>query len=175
MMPKRDESPETPVTGAPEVRESVDGLGRLERRDDRGRFTNGNRAAGRPSTRWIRDYLRDVEEGAQQTRQMALLEAIFATAIDRRHRDHVRAAELLIAYVAGRPTVALEFSGADDGRLEVDAMTSEQQHARLAELLAKAAAGAAARAASNRIGAAAGPPEPGSEDRESHGRDREDL
>jgi hypothetical protein len=111
-----------------------------------GRFTTGNRAnpGGRPSTQWIRDYLAEIanpKQAGSPSRRMAVVQALFLTAIERRHKDHVKAAELLMAYEAGKPIQAVEVSGPDQNPLEtVQLMTSEQQKARLLELLSRALA-----------------------------------
>lgn len=112
-------------------------------RDASGRYLPGNNGnpGGRPSTRWIRDWLGEVVapgRGMPIQRRQALVTALFATAVNTRHKDHVKAAELLLAYEAGKPVQAVELSGPEGGPMDPASMTSEQQRAYLAGLIAKA-------------------------------------
>jgi hypothetical protein len=121
-------------------------------RDEQGRFLPGatGNPAGRPSTKWIRDFLAEVTKPGGQPRKMALIQAMFLTSIDRRHKDHVKAGTLLLAYEAGMPIQAVEVTGGDGAPLtgpDISSWTSEQQAARYASLLAKASAEVAAAAA----------------------------
>lgn len=123
-------------------------IGEAERRDLRdaqGRYLPGNNGnpGGRPSTRWIREWLGEVVEGSRRggtpvQRRQALVTALFATAVNTRHKDHVKAAELLLAYEAGKPIQAVELSGPEGGPFDPASMTSEQQKAYMAGLIAKA-------------------------------------
>lgn len=114
-------------------------------RNQAGQFppgTSGN-PGGRPSTKWIRDWLSDLTKEGGKVRRVHLVEALFLTAIDRRHKDHVRAGELLLAYEAGKPIQAVEVSGPEGAGVGIEGMTSEQQEARLRHLIDKVVAGAA--------------------------------
>jgi hypothetical protein len=97
--------------------------------------------SGRPSTKWIRDFLGEVSKtkSGEIARRTALVQALFVTAVDRTHKDHVKAALGLLAYEAGKPVLAVEVTGAEGGPVKTVAqMTSEQQLGRLRELLDKA-------------------------------------
>lgn len=98
---------------------------------------------GRPSTAWIREYLSGLGDKTD-TRREKYLEALYKTAIDRKHRDHVKAGLGLMAYDFGKPIQAVELTGKDGGPIAstvdsvVSTMTSEDKRKRIAELLAKA-------------------------------------
>lgn len=98
---------------------------------------------GRPSTAWIREYLSGLGDKTD-TRREKYLEALYKTAIDRKHRDHVKAGLGLMAYDFGKPIQAVELTGRDGGPIAstvdsvVSTMTSEDKRKRIAELLAKA-------------------------------------
>jgi hypothetical protein len=119
-------------------------------RDEQGRWNPGHSGhpGGRPSTKWIREYLGQLSKPGGQPRKLAVVTALYVTAVDRRHKDHVKAAELLLAYEAGKPVQAVEVSGPGQGPLEhVQNMTSEQQKRRMRQLVEKALGAAQAAAA----------------------------
>jgi len=110
---------------------------------------------GRPSTAWIREYLAELASPGAPPRKQAIIQALWLTAIERRHKDHVRAAELLLAYDVGKPVQAIEVSGPEGGPIDTGdgglrLLTSEAANRRLRELLQKAAG-------------PPGPPEPAAE------------
>jgi hypothetical protein len=119
---------------------------------------------GRPKTAWLREWLAEAtDKNPNNPRRLVIAQALYLTAIDRRHRDHVRAAELILAYELGKPVESVELSGPDGGPIEsvdaFDGMTSERELARIQELLTEAK-DAASQAAGGEADDAPGPGEP---------------
>lgn len=96
--------------------------------------------AGRPKRSVAREFFEEkVSDG--KTRAENVLEALYQTAVDRKHRDHLRAVELATAYFAGKPIAAVELDLT--GTVEVDelrGLTTEKLTDRIQALLAKARA-----------------------------------
>ena len=82
---------------------------------------------GRPNTKWIREWLEaEPQPGFGLTRRQLYLNALFKTAIDREHKQHVAAAELLAAYDFGKPRQAVEVSGPQGRPLNVGALSLDE-------------------------------------------------
>ena len=70
---------------------------------------------GKTQVSGLRNYLDEkAAPTSRQTRRENLLLALYTTAIDRRHRDHVAATKTLMAYDMGLPSQAVEVSGEMD-------------------------------------------------------------
>jgi hypothetical protein len=78
------------------------------------------------------------EPSSRRTRSENLWLALYTTAIDRRRRDHVAAARVLLAYHLGKPLETLEVSGPDGGPITSVALTTAELREELARLLARA-------------------------------------
>lgn len=140
-----DQQQSPPALPAPE---NTTGTG--AQRDTSGRFLPGQtgNAGGRPKSQWIKDFLGVSDpRGPGKTRKQWLLESLWTTAIDRNHRDHVKAAVVLLAYDVGKPVETVELSGPDGGPVpgapSAMMMTTEQRVRRFSQIMQKAAATAA--------------------------------
>ena len=96
-----------------------------------GRFEPGHSGnpGGRPATRGLREWLSEIVRGRKQSRRHLVMEAVFQTATDRKHRDHLKAAELLMAHDFGRPSQAVKVAtvGAECPNCHrLDGFTTEQ-------------------------------------------------
>jgi hypothetical protein len=93
------------------------------------RFVKGQSGnpGGKPSTAWFRDWLaKPVKDGAEQTRREAYMSALFLTALDRKHRNHVDACELLAAYDFGKPIQGIDVKATGDRVLNLAVMSTDE-------------------------------------------------
>lgn len=74
---------------------------------------------GRPKRSAIRDFFAQATKEGEPTRLERVLTSLYTTAIDRSHRDHMHACELVTAYCFGRPVQAVEVAGEGGGPLSV--------------------------------------------------------
>jgi hypothetical protein len=82
-------------------------------------------------------------DGKPLDRYQLMISMAWATGMDRKHRDHMRAVELLMAYKDGKPVDRMELTGFEGGPVEhvdVKASTTGEIRKRIAELEAAAAA-----------------------------------
>lgn len=69
---------------------------------------------GKPRLEELREFLNGkAEPTSSHTRRENILLAIYTTAIDRRRRDHVAAAWVLLSYDVGLPPQAIDLSNTD--------------------------------------------------------------
>jgi hypothetical protein len=62
---------------------------------------------GLPGAKWVRKFLKAHAPGyVGMERRQVILQAAYETAIDRKHRDHGKMADLLLAYTAAKPPQA---------------------------------------------------------------------
>ena len=96
--------------------------------------------SGRPKRSVAREFF-EAKVSNGQTRAENVLEALYQTATDRKHRDHMHAVELAAAYFAGKPS-SVELTGniEVDHNAELRGLTTEKLTDRIQALLAKARA-----------------------------------
>src|SRR5512147_3259508 len=80
---------------------------------------NPNGRNGKLRLAELRDYLSGkAEPTSQHTRRENIILALYATSIDRRRRDHIAAARVLLAYDLGLPAQALQVDhSSEDGSM----------------------------------------------------------
>jgi hypothetical protein len=92
--------------------------------------------SGRPRRSSVREFFEaPLNDGG--TRMEHVLVALYQTATDRKHRDHMRAVELSAAYFAGKPTDFVEVSGEVTGQVDLRSLTTERLNQRINDLLAR--------------------------------------
>ncbi len=76
--------------------------------------------SGRTGNPW-KAFMRE-KSGANtnEVRMRTVMNAMFLTAIDRRHRDHAKMAELICLYTIGRPVQAVQVSGSINTPVTLD-------------------------------------------------------
>jgi hypothetical protein len=75
----------------------------------RGEVRNSTGRNGKVRLDELREYLNEkTEPSSRHTRRENILLALYSTSIDRRRRDHVAAARVLLAYDLGLPAQALQ-------------------------------------------------------------------
>lgn len=119
--------------------------GKNKKRQGRWKKGESGNPGGRPKRdNAITEFLSDKVGESDVTRRKALLMSLIRIASDQKHRDQLRAIELLLAYDQGRPTEKVEMSGPDGGPIEhagdLDSMTTGELRRELAELEAARAA-----------------------------------
>lgn len=96
---------------------------------------------GRNGATAITELRRFMDERAEptsrRTRGENLWLALYTTALDRRRRDHVAAARVLLAYHLGKPLETLEVSGPGGGPIPSVTMTTAELREELSRLLAR--------------------------------------
>lgn len=74
---------------------------------------------GRPKRSAIREYFEQIPKEGDVPRMAKVLEALYLTARDRSHRDHMHAVELVAGYCFGRPVQAVEVGDPGGGPFSV--------------------------------------------------------
>jgi len=105
-----------------------------------GEVRNPSGRNGKARLEEFREYLNEKAElSSGHTRRENVLLALYATAIDRRRRDHIAAVRIILAYDLGFPAQALEVdhSSRDGSMSPLGPLGTSEEMIRAAEALAK--------------------------------------